>query len=181
MTRARGAVQTRWAQLGDHLAITEVFYACWTQSYRGVLPDRLVDSLGWDDASKLWQRVLTEVAPGELVLAVAGTGANEQVLGVLRLDPAESSTGEPGWGMIHSLYVSPNAQGRGVGTLLLNVARSSLEEFGCTQARLWVFRDNHPSRKFYHAHGGLPTGQERVQPEFGEPEIQLSFPLGKNS
>jgi len=181
MTRARDAVQTRWAHFGDHSAITEVFYACWTQSYRGVLPNRLVDSLSRNDASKLWQRVLTEAAPGELVLAVAGTGVNEQVLGVLRLDPADASTDDSGWGMIHSLYVSPSAQGRGVGTLLLNVARGSLEESGCTQARLWVFRDNHPSRKFYHAQGGLPTGQERVQPEFGEPEIQLYFPLGQNS
>lgn len=49
---------------------------------------------------------------------------------------------------IDQLYVLPRAQGRGIGTELLNVARSSF-----ARLQLWTFRRNLQARRFYEARG----------------------------
>ena len=49
---------------------------------------------------------------------------------------------------IDQLYVLPEAQGRGVGTELLQVAQSSFDRL-----HLWTFQRNLPARRFYEARG----------------------------
>ena len=49
---------------------------------------------------------------------------------------------------IDQLYVLPKAQGRGVGTALLQVAQSSLDRL-----HLWTFQRNMQARRFYEARG----------------------------
>jgi GNAT superfamily N-acetyltransferase len=49
---------------------------------------------------------------------------------------------------IDQLYVAPAAQGRGVGTDLLQVAQDSSDRL-----QLWTFRRNGPARRFYEARG----------------------------
>jgi len=51
-------------------------------------------------------------------------------------------------GWIDQLYVLPDAQGRGVGTELLGIAKGA---FG--QLQLWTFQRNAPARRFYEARG----------------------------
>ncbi|MGV7219460.1 GNAT family N-acetyltransferase [Bradyrhizobium sp. UFLA05-112] len=49
---------------------------------------------------------------------------------------------------IEQLYVLPDAQGRGVGTALLDVAKSAFEHL-----QLWTFQRNVRARRFYEARG----------------------------
>jgi GNAT superfamily N-acetyltransferase len=49
-------------------------------------------------------------------------------------------------GWIDQLYVLPEAQGRGVGTDLLQVAQTSLNRL-----QLWTFQRNRQARRFYEA------------------------------
>ena len=49
---------------------------------------------------------------------------------------------------IDQLYVLPQAQGRGVGSALLNVAQSAFDRL-----QLWTFQRNRPARRFYEARG----------------------------
>jgi GNAT superfamily N-acetyltransferase len=49
---------------------------------------------------------------------------------------------------IDQLYVLPKAQGRGVGTELLQVARNSFDRL-----QLWTFQRNVQARRFYQARG----------------------------
>ena len=51
-------------------------------------------------------------------------------------------------GWIDQLYVLPDAQGRGIGTELLDVAKRA---FGRLQ--LWTFQRNERARRFYEARG----------------------------
>ncbi|PJG54578.1 GNAT family N-acetyltransferase [Bradyrhizobium forestalis] len=51
-------------------------------------------------------------------------------------------------GWIEQLYVLPAAQGRGVGTELLDVAKAA-----CNRLELWTFQRNAPARSFYEARG----------------------------
>jgi GNAT superfamily N-acetyltransferase len=49
---------------------------------------------------------------------------------------------------IDQLYVSPHAQGHGVGTETLKVAQSSF-----CRLQLWTFQRNLPARRFYERRG----------------------------
>jgi GNAT superfamily N-acetyltransferase len=49
---------------------------------------------------------------------------------------------------IDQLYVLPAAQGRGVGTGLLQVAQTAFDRL-----QLWTFQRNGPARRFYEARG----------------------------
>ena len=49
---------------------------------------------------------------------------------------------------IDQLYVLPEAQGRGLGSRLLDVAKSTYPALS-----LWTFQRNEPARRFYEKHG----------------------------
>jgi GNAT superfamily N-acetyltransferase len=51
-------------------------------------------------------------------------------------------------GWIDQLYVLPEAQGRGLGTALLQVAQNSTDRL-----QLWTFQRNAQARRFYEARG----------------------------
>jgi ribosomal protein S18 acetylase RimI-like enzyme len=155
------SLEIREAGPDDLDGVVAVFLDCWRQSYRGVLPDRLVDSMTDEAANDLWGRALSD-KDATVVIAV-----RDVVLGVTRYAQAGST------GLVHSLYVSPDARGLGLGRRLLDRAAADLAAAHATSASLWVFADNAPSIGFYAACGWLPDGVTRIQDEFGEPEIQL--------
>lgn len=159
-------VELRTASMADLNGIVRVFLACWRESYRGVLPAPAIEAMTDERALALWQRVLgSEV--GEVVIA-----AEDEILGVTRF----AASGD--CGDVHSLYVSPKAQGLGVGSRLLGTASDRLAAKGATDAALWVFANNAPSLEFYRRQGWLPDGHERTQDEFGERELRLAKRLG---
>ena len=51
-------------------------------------------------------------------------------------------------GWIDQLYVLPEAQGRGLGTALVQVAQNAFDRL-----QLWTFQRNAPARRFYEARG----------------------------
>lgn len=155
----------------DLRAIVRVFLGCWRDSYAAVLPRTLIEAMDESRATALWSRALAEAAPGEVLVAV-DDGSRDDVLGVTRFASGGEVDGVRA-GAVHSLYVSPRAQGRGLGARLLAAAATALTDSGCRAAALWVFRDNTPSIAFYARQGWLSDGGERVQAEFGEPEIRL--------
>ncbi len=168
----------------DLEAITRVFLACWRESYRGVLPAETIAAMSEERARALWQRVLNS-ADGELLVAVRsgepvdvageiGVAGCTEIIGLSRF-----AITAPGVGGVYSLYVSPTTQGLGIGSRLLGAACKRLAELGATEANLWVFANNRPSIAFYRANGWLPDGGERIQDEFGQPELRLSTTLGE--
>ncbi|MGP5310012.1 N-acetyltransferase [Vreelandella alkaliphila] len=66
-----------------------------------------------------------------------------------------------------AVFVSPSLQGRGVGTAMLDDAKSRRE---CLQ--LTVYRENTPSINFYKKQGFISLG-EQVDEQTGHPELVM--------
>jgi GNAT superfamily N-acetyltransferase len=67
---------------------------------------------------------------------------------------------------VDQLYVLPDAQGRGVGTALLQIAQDAFDPL-----QLWTFQRNIPARRFYEARGFAQvretdgSGNEEKEPD----------------
>lgn len=83
-----------------------------------------------------------------------------------------------GYAMLHQdwlddLYVDPRAQGRGVGTALLDVAKARRPGGFC----LWVFVSNHPARRFYAGHGLVELEYtDGSANEEAAPDLRMAWP-----
>jgi ribosomal protein S18 acetylase RimI-like enzyme len=155
-------VALRRATADDLPQVTGVFLACWRGSYAAVLPERLVTTMTDERAATMWARALTAPTGATVVAAEDGN-----LLGVTRYDASGTE------GAVHSLYISPAAQGLGIGSRLLDHAVADFAARGVASATLWVFAGNGPAIAFYRSRGWLPDGGTRVEPEFGEAELRL--------
>ena len=71
-------------------------------------------------------------------------------------------------GWVEQLYVIPAAQGRGVGTELLDVAKRA-----CERLELWTFQCNERARRFYEARGfALVEQTDGARNEEKEPDAR---------
>ena len=66
---------------------------------------------------------------------------------------------------IDHLYVLPSAQRRGVGTTLLEIAKSAFPRL-----HLWTFQRNIAARNFYEARGFIPVRQTDGDNDENEPD-----------
>jgi putative acetyltransferase len=85
-----------------------------------------------------------------------GSFDNRQLVGIIAF--------REGW--IDQLYVLPSAQGRGIGTALLQVAKERWQALS-----LWTFQRNTNARRFYERHGFVlveetdGSGNEEKEPD----------------
>ena len=109
--------------------------------------------------------------PPEVRAYVAGWDLTADDLWVAELDgdPVGFAHVRAQW--LDSLYVDPRAQGRGVGSALLDLVKATRESFG-----LWVFVSNTPAREFYRRHGLVEVARtDGRDNEERAPDIHLGW------
>ncbi len=124
--------QLRPATPDDAEAIAEVYLA----SRRAFLP--YAPLMHTDDEVRQWLRELV-IPVFDVTVATRG----DAVVGMMVL----SRDGESGW--IDQLYLHPEHVGQGLGTLLLDRAKSTLG----SPIRLYSFARNHDAQRFYERNG----------------------------
>lgn len=75
-------------------------------------------------------------------------------------------------GWLDSIYVRPDLTGRGIGAVLLDLAKSLRPGgFG-----LWVFESNEPARRFYRRHGLVELRRtDGADNEEREPDVEMAW------
>lgn len=150
----------RKASLDDANSIAAIHVASWKQAYRGILPDRLLDSLDADERASLWSIWLN--TPGFQTFVADDDG---ELLGFTALCPARPIAEPPENAIeITHLYVDARAQGQGVGARLLRKALATASE--SSSVLLWVLEENHKARIFYDHFGFKPEGAVHSDPLF---------------
>jgi len=170
-------VLVRHATPDDAEAIERIRTDTWRVTYRGLMPDALLDGLGYDPT---WRRQRMAALPDDQFALVAeDEGA---VVGYCFGGRGRSDTDRfPG--EVYAIYVWPAFQGRGAGRALLGVAARELLRRGWRAMLIWVLRENAPARRFYERMGGrfvreegrLIDGTSIIEAGYGWGDISRSF------
>ncbi|TMC46611.1 MAG: GNAT family N-acetyltransferase [Chloroflexi bacterium] len=160
----------RRATVDDAEAIERIRVETWRATYRGLLPDGLIDQLQ-PNVERRRER-LRVAAPSELNF-VAEEGV--QVVGYAFAGPERSGDREyPG--EVYAIYVLPNAQGKGHGRALIRDCARALADRGMTAILIWVLRENAIGRGFYERLGGTAVREKQLE-EFpgAEEHVEIGY------
>jgi ribosomal protein S18 acetylase RimI-like enzyme len=130
----------------DRPAIAHVHAESWRDTYRGILPDSLLDDRIHAIMADRWAS--KEIGPSDAVLVAEEGG---EISGF-----AATWDGEPAY--IDNLHVAAGARSRGIGRLLLAETARHFLANGRKGAFLHVVAANRRARDFYLALGGEPVG-----------------------
>ena len=161
----------------DAEAIAEVHVTSWQESYRGLIPQSVLDTLSIPDRKVAWRNAFTGL--GRYPVYVVEE--ERQILGFGNGGACRSEA--LGQEMeVYAIYLLARAQRQGNGSKLLRAVMSDFVVDGKKSAGLWVLRDNDIARKFYEKFGALPVS-ERIEhrPEYDRPEVGYAWPDLKRS
>ena len=141
-------MRVRRAADADRPEIARLHTASWQDTYRGMLPDSLLDEELPAIMAERWAG--QEIGPRDAVLVAEEDGA---LLGF-----AASWDAEPVY--IDNLHVAAASRSRGLGRQLLGETARHFLALGRESALLHVVAANHRARAFYLALGSQPDGIE---------------------
>ena len=142
----------RPAVLSDASAVAEVHVRAWRETYRGVMPDKVLDEMSVERGAQSWSAVIADLTANRQVLSVAvddlgtivgfagGGAAREAVL---------TTSGE-----VYAINLVMQATRKGHGTRLMLAMAEGLISHGFADAGLWVLEQNIGARWFYESLGG---------------------------
>jgi GNAT superfamily N-acetyltransferase len=138
IVRSRGSASDIADVAGVHLATRRTAYA-------GLVPAEVLGSMTVEGLAADWaDRLRDAPTPHALLLARADDPAGT-LHGFCHVGQGD------GLGELHAIHVSPDAQGTGVGRLLLAAGLDRLAAWGHRRARLWVLDGNDSAQGFYRA------------------------------
>jgi len=147
LSPARFAV--RPATIGDAAEIAQVQTRCWQTSYRGILPDSILDTMDPERRVPMRREILREPAAFNLVAYDTTFG---DLVGFCNAGPArrEGAT----IGELYEIYILDRAKRYGLGRELFERVVEWCGEQDMRSLIIWVLENNHHARRFYEAMGG---------------------------
>ena len=136
--------------------MARVLVRSWQETYRGLMPDRVLDDPGLVGArERFWTAALVDERYSANRVAVAERDG--AVIGVAMAGPPE--TPEPGWGVhLYVLYVLAADHGSGAGAALLDAVVGPHES-----AALWVADPNPRAQAFNVNNVFVPDATVQVE------------------
>jgi GNAT superfamily N-acetyltransferase len=158
------SLTVRSARVGDVTRMARVHVLCWQETYRGLMPDAVLDDPGFPAArERFWTAALTDARYRESRVAVAER--NGRLIGVAMSGPPLDVAAR--WArQLYVLYVIAAEHGTGAGPVLLHAVVDPAESVA-----LWVADPNPRAQAFYRKHGFVADGT--VQVEDGVREIRM--------
>ncbi len=137
----------------DAAAIAAVHVGSWRETYKGLIPDDILERLDEAARAVYWARVLEESRRTACVF-VAEDGAG--VCGFSCGGPERTRRPDVS-SELYAIYLMRRAQNKGVGLRLFEAVTSELRTHGHHSMAVWVL-DGNPTVGFYEAMGGRLTG-----------------------
>lgn len=144
----------RRAVVDDAERIERVRTDTWRDAYRGLVPDSILDGLGYDASRR--RAIMSALPPHQFALVAEVDG---DVVGFC-LGGRTRTPDDPFRGEVYAIYVLPEHQARGIGRALFQAGAQELVDRGLSSMIVWVLRENAPSRRFYERMGGRHVRDE---------------------
>ncbi len=155
-------ISIREGTSGDAQAIARVHVASWQATYRGIIPQPLLDALDVNSRAEDWKNWFTREDLHVFVAENNGGICGFSSGGKPR-EPIQDFDAE-----IYAIYFLPSAKGQGAGKLLVQRLVQALRTDGFTKLAVWVLAEN-PSRSFYEHLGASQIMQKPIQ--IGDAEL----------
>jgi GNAT superfamily N-acetyltransferase len=180
----------RAARPDDAEAIADAHVRGWLTTYRGLVPDEILDGLSVERRAAHWRDTISAETAAQATDGAgegdAGTAGRTWVIeeagqvrgfaatGAIRDQPDGLSTA----GEVFAIYLMPEARGHGLGRALFAHVVDDLRDRGFDPVVVWVFEANTGARRFYEAAGFEPDGA-RQPVELGETSLpEIRYRLG---
>jgi GNAT superfamily N-acetyltransferase len=142
-----------------------VHYHSWQAAVRGPVPDEVLARMSILDGELRWRSRLSDTSGRERTfIATDGEGPS----GFCRLQlPSPDDDADAFTAQVASLYVLPTRWRRGLGSVLLSAALSTLDPESWKQVTLWSLRISERAQAFYQHHGFRPDGAVERNQQYG--------------
>ncbi len=157
-----GTVAVRAAVPGDSRAIAAVHVDAWQVAYRGLLPDDYLAGLSREQRAGLWSGILADPSSGHVLVVEQ----DDTIVGFAHAGPSGDDDAGPDTAELYTIYVRPDAWGRGCGADLMAAVLDDLRGDGYRSVTLWMLSTNDRARRFY-LHQGWSEGTGVRTQEFG--------------
>jgi GNAT superfamily N-acetyltransferase len=159
----------REATVDDAEGIARVHTDSWQTSYRGILPDTVLDRIDVGQRAESRRKILRDRSVFQLVAYDVTHG---DIVGFC--DAGASRRHSPFAGEVYAIYLAHRAKRHGLGQEMWERVQAWLAAQDMRSMIVWVLENNHHARRFYEAMGGKQSSrlQSRVG---GYPVVELSY------
>ena len=159
----------RKATLADAEGIARAHTASWRSSYRGILPDAVLDRIDVDQRAASWRRTLQDRS---ILTLVAYDVTHHDIVGLCDAGPTRG--GSPYAAEIYRIYIEHHAKRYGLGREMFEQVTDWLRSQELRSLIIWVLDGNHHARRFYEAMGGR-AAKRMASTVSGFPVVELSY------
>ena len=159
----------REAVLADAEGIARVHTDSWQTSYRGILPDTVLDRIDVGQRADTRRKILRDRSVFQLVAYDLTHG---DIVGFCDAGPSRRHA--PFKGEVYAIYLAHHAKRHGLGQEMFERVQTWLVANDMRSMIVWVLENNHHARRFYEALGGRAASRigSRVG---GFPVTELSY------
>jgi GNAT superfamily N-acetyltransferase len=159
----------RPATIKDAAEIARVQTSSWQTSYRGILPDSILDTMDTARRATMRREILMD---GEALNLVAYDTTFGDLVGFC--NAGRSRRQGPKTGELYEIYIVDRAKRFGLGRELFESTTAWCRASQMTSLIIWVLEQNRHARRFYEAMGGR-EGQRIQSSVRGYPVIEQSY------
>jgi len=159
----------REATLDDAAGIARAHIDSWQTSYRGILPDNVLDELDVGQRVETRKRILRG---GENFHLVAYDVTHGDIVGFCDAGPARRHVTLAG--EVYAIYLVQRAKRFGLGAEMFDRVRGWLRANQMPSMIVWVLENNHHARRFYEAMGGR-VGNRLQTSVAGFPVVEQAY------
>lgn len=158
----------RKADPQDAVSIAKVHVDSWRTTYKGMISDRILDHLSYEQRERVWTHVLMNQPDNPVFVA---EDDENRIVGFAT--GGKERSGNPIYqGELYALYVFEEVQGNGIGRELIRAVVNHLKEKQYKNMLAWVLKNN-PALGFYEHMGGKKFSEKMEELE-GEPMIEYA-------
>lgn len=166
----------RWASVADAEGMARVHVGSWEATYRGLMPDAVIDRLTVEVRTAAWTTALSDPEPRTAAFVAEHGG---ELVGLSWVGPTrDQDLDAEKVGEVLALYVLADHWGHGHGKNLMVRSLDWLRSDGFSAAMLWVLDANKIGRTFYERGGWRLDTATRMDDSFGAPLHEVRYRIG---